>query len=126
MQLQPQQVVSLQNRQNQTLGSVQITRIDKDLVYGDFTAAPAFATVRPLFESFVAAVNEQMFAALDPLEEAMAALGLHLAGADGNGEIMPEITDVQIGGSAISFRFVQPPIESTKRPTDSKSAVVSN
>jgi hypothetical protein len=103
MRLQPQQTVSLCDGQGRSLGQVVIAKIEGDLVVGQFTPTPAFATVQPLFDEFVEAVNDELFHRVDELDKALAALGLRLDAPDGHW--MPLIHDVQIAGPDISFRI---------------------
>src|SRR5712692_2356539 len=102
MNLQCQQEVSLLDGQARVLGQVRIDRIQGDLVFGRFTAGPAYAEVEPLFTEYVEAANEQVLSIVGRLDEAIARLNLHLHSADAGA--LPAIYDVHIGAGSITFR----------------------
>jgi len=89
------------------LGRIVIDRIEADLVFGQFTPGPGFARVEPLFVDYDEVANEQLFSTVGALDDAIAALGLHLRAADRAG--LPAIHDVQIGEGVITFRPRPPP-----------------
>ena len=85
------------------LGGVTVDEIRGQVVLGTFREAPAFQEVKPLFQEFVEAVNQQLFSHLDDLDARITALALRLQSA---GHVqLPEIGDVQIEGENISFRL---------------------
>jgi hypothetical protein len=103
MPLQPQQAVSLWDGRNRELGRVIIDRIDGDLVFGRFTPGPHYPEVERLFAEYIEAANEQVLSIVGELDEAIAALGLHLR-SPGKADL-PAIHDVQIGAGGINFRI---------------------
>jgi hypothetical protein len=102
MPLQPQQRVSLSDRENQELGQVLIEQVNGDLVSGRFMPGRHFASVERLFTEHVEAANEQLLNTVRELEAAIGALGLHLV-SPGRTDL-PPIHDVQIGAGGINFR----------------------
>ena len=87
---------------NRILGAITIVEIKGALILGDFHEASDYRTVKPLFEEFVEAANEMQFSRVDEIDREIETLQLRLDAEDGRP--VPPIEDVQIGGSAISFR----------------------
>jgi hypothetical protein len=85
------------------LGNVTIVDVKGDLILGNFQEASGFLALRPLFEQFVEAANEMLLTHVDEIGREIDALDLRLDA--GNGVPVPPIDDVQIGGTAISFRM---------------------
>jgi hypothetical protein len=111
MSLTPRQMLQLLDGQDQPLGQVIVERLEEDLVFGHFIPAAGYGHVRPLFDKYVAAANEQVLGVVGELDEAISALGLHLASSEG-GDI-PAIHDVQIADGGINFR-VQLPVSGSR------------
>jgi hypothetical protein len=109
MPLQSQQQVSLWDGQNRDLGRVVIDRIEGDLVFGRFTPGSNYPEVERLFAEYIEAANEQLLSIVGELDEAIAALGLHLRSP--NKTDLPAIYDVQIGAGGINFRTRSQPDE---------------
>jgi hypothetical protein len=102
MTLEPNQEVSLRDREGRDLGTVRVDRIQGDLVFGRFTPGAAYTDVEPLFAEYIAAANDQLLGIVGELDERIARLNLHLRSASPGA--MPAIHDVQIGDGTITFR----------------------
>ncbi len=107
MQPSAGQEFHLLDAQLRSLGQVMIERRADQLLFGQFVAAPAFATVVHLFRDFEEAVNLQALSVVDELDRAITALGLHLRSTDGSQSLA--IHDVQIwSGGRMSCRLGSP------------------
>lgn len=82
MQLNVGQVLEIIDGQQRLLGTVQVERLQGNLLCGQFRAAAGFADVAELFRQFDEAVNVQALAVLDEIDAAIAALGLQLRLSD--------------------------------------------
>jgi hypothetical protein len=119
MPLQPQQSVTLRDGRNRELGRVAIDRVEGDLVFGRFTPVSHYREVEGLFAEYIEAANEQLLSLVGELDEAIAALGLHLH-ASGRADL-PAIYDVQIGAGGINFR-IRPPQGDGQAPDQAGAA----
>jgi hypothetical protein len=70
--------------------------------------------MRQLFEEFEQAVNGQMFAFLDDIEQRIRALGLRAVFAEGP-ELAVEDLQIYPHGGRISFKAVKPAVAGTKQ-----------
>jgi hypothetical protein len=113
MLLRPEQPLTLWDAHEQCLGRVVIDRIEGNLVFGQFRPEPNYARVQSLFADYIEAANEQLLSIVGELDEAIAALRLHLRAADGSD--LPAIHDVQIGAGRITFRLRTHPPEGLKQ-----------
>ncbi len=104
MPLQPQQVLTLGDRQNRELGQVVVDRLEGNLVFGRFSPGASYPEVERLFAEYIEAANEQLLSVVGELDAAIDALGLHLRSPD-NASGLPAIYDVQIGDGIITFRI---------------------
>lgn len=102
MTFQPQQRLFLQDRQVRDLGIVTVTRVESNLVFGQFVAGGDYPAVAQLFAEYVEAANDQLFSVVGEMDTVIAGLGLHLHSPDGVS--LPPIHDVQIGSGIITFR----------------------
>jgi hypothetical protein len=91
--MKAEHIFELMDGQQQCLGQVRMEREEAGLVLGEFTPAPAFASIEVLFREFEAAADRQALHRVEELDAAIAARGLRLR-SDGSGAI--EVRDVQI------------------------------
>jgi hypothetical protein len=105
LKIQPcSRIYDLLDREGQVLGRIKINEVREDLVLGQFFPEPEFLRIRPLFSEYENAVNQMVFGALDDLEEAIEAHGLHLCSPEEAGKL--NLYDVQIMNKQdISFRI---------------------
>ncbi|HKI32593.1 MAG TPA: hypothetical protein VKA46_12050 [Gemmataceae bacterium] len=104
MQLQPQQVLQLVSGRATTMGHVVVERVQEGVVFAHFVPGPGYPDVKPLFDEFEGAVNQQLFTVADEAGVAIASLGLCLRAADGQ-DCVPAY-DVQImNGHDLSCRL---------------------
>jgi hypothetical protein len=102
MALHRSQSVSLRDREGRDLGRVAVTRVERDLVFGQFTPGADYPRAQRLFAEQVEAANDQLFSHVGELDEQIGGLGLRLHSAEGG--TLPAIQDVQIGEGVITFR----------------------
>jgi hypothetical protein len=119
--LQPQQRLRLADQHEHDLGEIVVERIEGDLVFGQFTPAPGYASVASLFAQFAEAANEQLFTVVEELSASINALALHLSSP--NGAKLPAIHDVQIGAGRITFR-ITPPADPARSSDRQRAATV--
>ena len=86
--------LDLMDTKQRQIGQMRIERQEEDLLYGTFVPGPAFPRVEQLFHEFEAAVEVQALHVIEPLDAAIAALGLHLQWPDAREPI--SVQDVQI------------------------------
>jgi len=102
------------------LGQMRIVRQEEDLLYGTFVPGPAFPSVEQLFHEFEAAVEVQALHAIEALDAAIAALGLHLQWPDAREPIA--VQDVQIwSDGSITCRLCEQSVASAKAAPQTKS-----
>jgi hypothetical protein len=115
VELQAEQVVQLDDAAGNRIGQMVIDQLEGDLVMGRFVPAEGFARIKPLFDEFNELVDNQILSLLDEVDARIDALGLHLCA---EGDLMPAIYDVQIGGGTINFRLRR---EASHLPNDASS-----
>ncbi len=111
MQLQSEQVIQLIDRQGHPIGQIEIERREENLIFGRFVPDSAFSTMQHLFQEFEEAVDAQALSAVDELDTAIAALGLHLRTPEGSQRM--EAHDVQIWSNGNITCRVESTTEST-------------
>ena len=105
-------MLELVDTHHQPLGSIQIMRQEGTLLFGMFQPGVAFAHVAQLFRDFEAAVEVQALYAIEALDTAIGALGLHLHDPASLEAIA--ITDVQIwSDGGMTFRLEEEPLVPT-------------
>jgi hypothetical protein len=110
MQLHNGDTLELRDARQRLVGHFTVERSEGCLVFGNFVPGPAFADVEGLFRSFEEAANAPALHAVDDLDRAIAALGLHLQTDVGSGRT--EVHDVQIwtdGGMSCRLGAGTPP-----------------
>lgn len=94
MQRGVEQIAELVDAKQRQIGQMRIEHREDDLLIGMFIPGSAFSSVEQLFREFEEAVNVQALHAIDELDAAIVALGLHLRWP-GASEVIA-IQDVQI------------------------------
>ena len=113
------QMLELVDTHHQPFGHMQMVRQEGTLLFGTFQPGVAFSRVAQLFRDFEAAVEVQALHAIETLDAAIAALGLHLHDPVSLEAIA--ITDVQIwSDGGMTCRLAREPLVPT--PTTQGSA----
>src|SRR5438128_1464990 len=96
------------------------TSQEEDLLCGTFVPGPAFPSVEQLFHEFEAAVEVQALHAIEALDAAIAALGLHLQWPDAREPIA--VQDVQIwSDGSITCRLCEQSVAAAKAAPQTRS-----
>src|SRR5712691_11414493 len=113
--------VNLVDTEQRQLGQMQIEQQEEDLLWGTFMPGPAFPSVEQLFHEFEAAVEVQALHVIEPLDAAIAALGLHLQRCNVRESIA--VQDVQIwSDGTITCRLCESPVASVKATSQTQSS----
>lgn len=113
-------IVDLVDTAQRQIGQMHIERQEADLLWGTFVPGPAFPSVEQLFHEFEAAVEVQALHVIEPLDAAIAALGLHLQRSNVRGPMA--IQDVQIwSDGTITCRLCEPPVAPVKATSQAQS-----
>jgi hypothetical protein len=108
MRLKTNDVLWLADGQGRCLGHVTVENVEGELLLGQFTARPEFASVEQLFAEHEELVNHQVFNLADQAEAAIEELRLSLRSPDGRGNY--PVRDVQImRGHDLSCRLLSSP-----------------
>ena len=113
--------LDLMDTEQRQLGQMRIERQEEDLLYGTFMPGLAFPSVEQLFHEFEAAVEVQALHVIEPLDAAIAALGLYLQRSNTRESIA--VQDVQIwSDGTITCRFCEAPVASVKVTSQAQSS----
>ena len=113
--------LDLMDTEQRQLGQMRIERQEEDLLYGTFMPGLAFPSVEQLFHEFEAAVEVQALHVIEPLDAAIAALGLHLQRSNAREPIV--VQDVQIwSDGTITCRLCEAPVASVKVTSQAQSS----
>jgi hypothetical protein len=88
------EILWMTDGQGQCLGQVVVENVEEELLLGQFTARPEFASLERLFAEHEDLVNHQVFSLAEEMEAAIEALRLTLRSPDGRENYAVE--DVQI------------------------------
>ena len=114
-------IVDLIDTEQRQIGQMHIERQEEELLWGTFVPGPAFPSVEQLFHEFEAAVEVQALHAIEPLDAAIAALGLHLQQSHTCEPIA--VQDVQIwSDGTMTCRLCELPVASVKATSQAQSS----
>lgn len=114
-------IVDLVDTEQRQIGQMRIERQEEELLWGTFVPGPAFPSVEQLFREFEAAVEVQALHVIEPLDAAIAALGLHLQRS--NVREPMAVQDVQIwSDGTMTCRLCEPPVASVQATSQAQSS----
>ena len=114
-------IVDLVDTEQRQIGQMHIERQEDNLLWGTFVPGPAFPNVEQLFHEFEAAVEVQALHVIEPLDAAIAALGLHLQRSNAREPIA--VQDVQIwSDGTMTCRLCEQSVASVKATSQAQAS----